>query len=123
MSAYASFVTQMQFAAFSHKMHSEKLVHALISPKLDYVNAVFAGCHNRKIKQLQLIQNMITRVDTGARKFDQITPILRALHRLPVETHIIFKIIILAFRTIHGTGLSYLSDLISIYYPRRELRS
>ena len=101
----------------------EKLVHALISSRLDYANSILVSLPKRKICRLQSIQNIAARIITETRKFDHITSILRSLHWLLVESRIQFKILSLTFRIIHGLAPAYLTDLISIHQPSRCLRS
>ena len=42
-----------------------------------------------------------------------ITPLLRALHWLPVAYRIVFKILFLTFKAIHKLALTYISELVS----------
>ena len=44
------------------------------------------------------------------------------LHWLPVEQRIISKILLLTFKRLNGIAPSYLSDLVTRYIPRRNLR-
>ena len=101
----------------------EKLVHELISSRLDYANSVLVGLPKCRLNQLQSIQNIAARTVTKSRKFDEITPILRSLHWLPVTSRIDFKIITLTFRIIHDLAPAYLADLISLKESSRTLRS
>ena len=39
---------------------------------------------------------------------------LKALHWLPVKHRIIFKVLLITFKAIHGLAPSYISDLISV---------
>ena len=57
----------------------EKLVHAFMTSRLDYCNALLAGRPASSINKLQLVQNAAARVLTRSRKFDHITPIITAL--------------------------------------------
>ena len=43
---------------------AEKLIHAFVTSRLDYCNALFSGCSNACIKNLQLIQNAAARTLT-----------------------------------------------------------
>ena len=52
-----------------------------------------------------------------------ITPVLAALHWLPVQYRIQFKILVITFRALHGQVPSYISDLIQLHTPTRSLRS
>ena len=56
-------------------------------------------------------------------KHEHISPVLQELHWLPVEQRITFKLLLMTFKCLNGIALSYLSDLIMRYIPRRNLRS
>ncbi len=55
---------------------AEKLVHAFMTSRLDYFNALLGGCPASSINKLQIVQNSAARVLTKSRKHDHITPIL-----------------------------------------------
>ncbi len=59
---------------------AEKLVHAFITSRLDYCNALLGGCPASSINKLQIAQNAAARVLTRSRKYDHITPILQSLN-------------------------------------------
>ena len=42
-------------------------------------------------------------------KFQHITPVLCELHRLPIQYRIIFKILLLVYKSLNGTSPSYLA--------------
>ncbi len=71
---------------------AEKLVHAFMTSRLDYCNAVLGGCPASSINKLQVVQNAAARVLTRSRKYDHITPILQSLHWLPIKYRISYKI-------------------------------
>ena len=48
---------------------------------------------------------------------------MRSLHWLPVTSRIIFKILLLVYKLIHGLAPAYLSELIKTYAPESNLRS
>ena len=52
-----------------------------------------------------------------------IRPTLQQLHWLPVEFRIKFKVLVLTFKAIHGSGPAYLRDRLPLYSPQRTLRS
>lgn len=101
----------------------EKAIHAFVISRLDYCNALYIGVPQSLRNKLQLVQNAAARLLSNAPKFAHISPILCALHWLPIQFRIKFKILLFVFKAIHGLAPSYLSDLLAIYVPRRALRS
>ena len=101
----------------------ERLVHALITSKLDYCNGLLYGLPSSLVQRVQRVQNSAARLITGTRKFDHITPVLKSLHWLPVTQRIKFKIILLTFKALHGLAPEYLQELVVPYKPGRCLRS
>ena len=88
------------------------LVTAFISSRLDYCNAILYGVAASNINQLQTVMNAAARLVTGIGKYEHITPVLRdVLHWLPVSQRITFKIAVLAFSCIRGTGPAYFNDV------------
>ena len=69
----------------------EILIHAFISSRLDYCNALYVGLDQSSVRRLQLVQNSAARLLTGTKKRDHITPVLASLHWLPVKFRIDFK--------------------------------
>ncbi len=102
---------------------AEKLVHAFMTSRLDYCNALLGGCPASSINKLQVVQNAAARVLTRSRKYDHITPILQSLHWLPIKFRISYKILLLTYKALNGLAPAYLTSLLSRYNPSRSLRS
>ena len=102
---------------------TEKLVHALISSRLDFGNGLFFNLPNSQIAQLQKLQNAAARIVSLSSKRSHITPILKSLHWLPVQERIRFKILLLVYHVIEGTAPDYNVCLFRQYQPSRTLRS
>ena len=98
-------------------------MHAFISSRLDYCNALYKGIGQQALSRLQLVQNSAARLLTGTKKREHITPVLASLHWLPVNFRIDFKILLFVFKALNGLAPQYISDLIQIYTPARSLRS
>ncbi len=102
---------------------AEKLVHAFMTSRLDYCNALLGGCPASSIHKLQIVQNAAARVLTRSRKYDHITPILQSLHWLPMKFRISYKIVLLTYKDLNDLAPAYLTNLLSRYNPTRSLRS
>lgn len=98
-------------------------MHAFISSRLDYCNALLAGITKQALHRLQLVQNAAARVITRTKKYEHITPILISLHWLPVKQRIDFKILLIVFKAINGVAPPYIKDMLAEYTPDRILRS
>jgi hypothetical protein len=101
----------------------EKLIHAFITSKVDYCNALYIGIPQFQLRRLQRVQNCAVRLLTGTDRKESITPILKQLHWLPVEQRVQFKILLLVYKAANGIAPRYLCDMIKINVPSRTLRS
>ena len=102
---------------------AEKLVHAFVSSRLDYCNALLIGIPGKCIQKLQYIQNSAARILMRVRKYEHITPVLHSLHWLPVSSRIEYKISLLTHQCIHGNAPPYLKELLTPQTTARTLRS
>ena len=72
---------------------------------------------------LQVIQNSAARLVTRTKKHESISPVLRNLHWLPIQSRINFKVLLFAYQCFHQFAPSYLIELLTQYKPERTLRS
>jgi hypothetical protein len=103
------------------------LVTAFVSSRLDYCNAILYGVAACHINRLQVVMNAAARLVTGIGRYEHVTPVLRdILHWLPVSQRILFKIAVLAFDCVRGTGPTYFNDVcirLAVIPGRANLRS
>ena len=102
---------------------TKTLVCSFVLSRLDYCNGTLSGCPQYLIEKLQKVQNNAARLVLRARKADHITPLLHSLHWLPISSRIQYKIMSLTYNSLFESGPIYLSDLMHLYTPRRQLRS
>ena len=84
--------------------HTEMLVHAVVSTRLDYCNSLFYNMSKMNLQKLQKVQNAAARLVVMKRKRESISSAIRQLHWLRVESRIIFKILLLVYKGIQGTS-------------------
>ena len=81
------------------------------------------GLPDSKLQRLQRIQNLAARIVPRIPKYDHFSPVLKALHWLPVKARILFKILVLIYKSVNGISPPYLCDMAIICEPCRSLRS
>jgi len=87
------------------------LIQAFINTRLDYCNSLYFRIADGLMNRLQSIQNAATRLITGVRQCDHITPALHQLHWLPVCRRVDFKISTLVYHLLADTTTPvYLGD-------------
>ena len=65
------------------------------------------------MNKLQKLQNAAARIISKRKKRESVRDILVKLHWLPVEKRIVFKILVLTFKIVHGLSPNNLSDLLT----------
>ena len=80
---------------------------------LDYSNAILYGIPNKTLNKFQRIQNMCAKLALARSKYHSLTESLKALHWLPIQLRIQFKILTVTHRCINNSAPKYLQELIS----------
>ena len=94
-----------------------------VMSRLDYCNSFLDGSPQYLINRLKKVQNNAARFILKVPKTDHITPHLQTLHWFPVNARIQYKVCCLCFNAINSSGHQYLTDLLKMYAPSRQLRS
>ncbi len=102
---------------------TKTLISAFILSRLDYCNSLLAGCPQKLLSRLQKVQNNAARLTLRLPRSAHVTPLLHSLHWLPIEKRIDYKLSLLCFKSLNDLGPTYLSDLLHLYTPSRQLRS
>jgi hypothetical protein len=100
------------------------VINALVTSRLDLNNGLLIGLPSTQLTRLQVAQNCAARVVAGIRGRDHISPVLQALHWLPVTARISYKILLTTFKVLNTLcPPEYLAALLHQYKPSRSLRS
>ncbi|XP_062825481.1 uncharacterized protein LOC134295910 [Anolis carolinensis] len=121
--AFAQLRLVHQLRPFLGRSDLATVVHALLTSRLDYCNTLYVGLPLKTAQKLQLVQWAAARLITGAAYREHTTPLLSQLHWLPICYRAQFKVLVLTFKALNGSGPTYLSERISSYQPTRTLRS
>ena len=112
-----------QIRKFLSRETAEKLVHAFVSSRLDSCNGVLYGLSESELRKLQRVQNSAGRMVALVKKRHHITPVLQELHWLLVRKRIIYKILLLTYKALHGLAPGYIRELLQDFQPSPVLRS
>uniref|UniRef100_A0A803TMD6 Reverse transcriptase domain-containing protein n=1 Tax=Anolis carolinensis TaxID=28377 RepID=A0A803TMD6_ANOCA len=121
--AFAQLKLVRQLRPYLVKSDLATVVHALVTSRLDYCNALYVGLPLKTARKLQLVQRSAALLLTGAYYRERSTLLLKELHWLPFTFRTQFKVQVITYKALNGLGPSYLSDRLSPYEPARSLRS
>lgn len=86
-----------QLHPFLEKRPLTIVIHASLTSRLNYCNALYAGLPLKTIQDLQLMPKAATPLPIGARCLDHVIAMLGELNWLPVCFHVQFKVIIVTY--------------------------
>lgn len=81
------------------------MIHKHVICKLDYCNSLNVGVPDYLLRRSQLVMDRAARLLNGVSPRERITPVLTALHRLPVKVSITFKMCVMTFKAPHSNRL------------------
>jgi len=113
-------------AQCSDHWHMKQPEHSsFISSHLDYCNSLLYGLPHSLIRKVQCVRNAAAWLLTGTRRGDHILPVLRHLHRLPVQKTCRHQTRVSFFSSLSGPAPPYLADNIHwvLEGPRCQLHS
>ena len=96
---------------------------ALFSSWLDYCNSLFRSLSNFNLHKLQCIQNSAARIVSNTSRYTSIAPVLKKLHWLPVEQHMVFKTATLVYKFLHTGFPRYFAPYLPSYSSTRLSQS
>ena len=63
----------------------ERLMDPFVTARLDYCNSILVGIPDAVVQKLQLLHNSAARLVSKTDRYEHITPVLKAMHWLPVR--------------------------------------
>ena len=114
-SCFATIKDISRIKKFLNKQQLKTLVSTLVFSKLDYCNSLYYGISSQLIKKLQVVQNSALRLIYGIRRYDRIStsPIFLELHWLKIKERIVFKILLIVFKSKIGLAPYDISVLLT----------
>jgi len=106
-----------------NKDDTKTAVHALVTPHLDYGNALLYGANKKLQDKLQVAQNSAARLVERLKKHDRISHVRKQLHWLPVDARIKFKILNITWKALNDKAPKYIQDLLNNSTSDLNLRS
>ena len=94
---------------------AQVLIQALVLSRLDYCNSLLTGLPACTIKLLQLIQNAAAPLVVNLPKFSHVPPLLRTLYWIPVDAHIHYNTLVLAYGAARETAPPYIQAMLKPY--------
>ena len=99
------------------------MLSAIVFPKLHYCNSLFYGSPMYMLERLQKAQNSAARLFFQSHNQNHISHLLKSLHWLPINACIEYKLSVICHSFFLGLSPNYLSDLLLVYTPKRNLCS
>ena len=100
----------------------KQIVNSLVVSCLDYCNGLYFGISEKLYHQLQLIQNACAKAVTGKYKHDHLEDDLKTLHWLTIKRRVLFKIALLAYKSVNGYAPQYLQSLFRYSHHGHTLK-
>ena len=116
---------ESQINHFCKCLHLElrKLQHVSGFPKLDFCNILLSNLPYKLIDKLQMIWYHAARLVTKSNFTSHISPSLIKLHLLPVKSRLKYKFVINCVKCAHCNAPLYISHMLKMYIPMRNLSS
>ena len=87
---------------FLSPVETKSLVHAFVTCRVDYCNSLLYGLPASQLNKVQRVLNTAAKLVCCSPRFSHITPLMYELHWLSLKQHIHFKILLFAFKAVHG---------------------
>ena len=102
---------------------AERVIIAMVTGNLDYCNSLLNAITANEIGRIQKVQNTAARLILNRDRRSSATVMLNDLHWLSVKKRVMYKILLLVYKSLHGTTPDYITMRLNECHPTRTLRS
>ena len=96
---------------------AEKLIHAIVTNRIDFCNSLFVGLSSSNLAKLQLLQNNAIRTVLKLHPHASVSEHLRNKHWLPAKARIYFRYLTVIFKCLNNMAPVQLADKLQIACP------
>ena len=96
-----------------------QIIQSLVISQLDYCSSLLYGVPNTSLTKLQRVQNFAAKLILNKTKYDSSTACLKELHWLPIKYRILFRLLCVCFKCVHGQAPS---ELVGYFKVRQSSR-
>ena len=90
---------------------------SLVNTRLDYCNSLLLSTSLDNVNRLQRVQNNLARAVFNLRRYDSVSHHIRALHWLPINERITYKMAVITYIALNTGQPSYLSNFLVKHTP------
>ena len=101
---------------------AERVVNAVVTENLDYCNSLLHGITAGQLGRLQKIQNTAARLILRRNCRSSATMMLHELHSLPIKKRVMYKLLLMVYKSQHDMVPDYITAHLLDYTPSRLLR-
>ena len=80
---------------------------------LDLGNSLLYGLPSTTLNKLQHVQNAAARLVTRTPYHDHIAPVLAQLHWLPIQSRLIYPVLLFTYKALDGSAPKYITDMLT----------
>ena len=102
---------------------AERVVNAMVTGNLDYCNSLLYGITAGQLGRLQRIQNTAARLILRRNRRSSATVMLHELHWPPIKKRVMYKLLLMVYKSQHDMVPDYITEHLLDYTPSRLLRS
>ena len=101
----------------------ERVIIAMVTGNLDYCNSLLNGITANKIGRIQKVQNRTARLILKRDRRRGATVMLNDLHWLSIKMRVMYKILLLVYKSLYSTTPDYITTRLNEYHPSCIIRS